>query len=823
MFAGSAKFLKMINRSPAKPGYWVTVLTLFFLSIGAQLGLAQSEANGLFKGRVIDAENGDPLIGANIKVRGNPSYGVAADVNGHFQLEVPAGDYVFVVTYTGMKSDTIEATIHADESVERLIKLEVFTSELAGVEIKVGRFDREVEDLTVSMEVIMPQQIENRSTINIEEILDYTPGLNILDGEPQIRGGSGFTFGVGSKVGVFIDGMPVLSGDANRPYWQLIPTENIKQIEVIKGASSVLSGSSALSGAIYIRTATPRLKPETKIRAFSGFYSTPRYSDMKWWNNPPLIGGITFLHTRIANNTDIVIGGNINYDHGFEGPPVTLPKVKDTITNFTEPQMAEKRAGLNFNLRHRNQKYPGFNYGLNGNFLREKTKLMIAWLDDSTGFYRAYPGAVTLQDNFIFYLDPFANYYSKIGYKHSFKARVMFNDNDMTNNQSNSNTIIYTDYNYQREYPSLNDFKFVGGFSTQTTQSHARMYSASGTADNALFNFSGYAEFEHNMFSILNLVAGFRFEYFSLNGKEVDTKTIFRAGASLKLMQETYLRMSLGQGYRYPTIAERFIRINLGTFGVFENPDLVPETSLNAEVGIKQGFKFMNYFGYLDVAFFQQDYDNTIEYLFGFWDSTYTFAIGGFKFLNTGKSRIIGVDVSVNGKAQLSKKVLMTTILGYNYILPKSLEPDYVFANDYNPTGNDDFTFRNTSVNPDNNILKYRFLHTLKADIGLELYGFSPGISLKYFSKIENLDKAIADFETATNAAGGSIQPIKYMDYFNNHNNGNIVIDARLGYSWKERHKISLVANNITNRWYSLRPLKAEPMRSILLNYTIKF
>ena len=37
--------------------------------------------------------------------------------------------------------------------------------------------------------------------------------------------------------------------------------------------------------------------------------------------------------------------------------------------------------------------------------------------------------------------------------------------------------------------------------------------------------------------------------------------------------------------------------------------------------------------------------------------------------------------------------------------------------------------------------------------------------SAKYFSKIENLDKAIEDFEKTTKAAGGSIQPIEYMDY----------------------------------------------------------
>jgi len=791
---------------------------LFFILIS---GSAFAQNNGFFTGMVLNEEDGKSLIGASIKVQKNPTLGAASDISGRFTLELQPGNYNFVISYTGMRSDTITETIKSGQITERIITLKTYTSKLSGVEIKVGRLDQDMEKLTVSMEVMQLDVIEKRNITKIETILDQTPGLNILDDEPQIRGGSGFTFGVGSKVGVFVDDMPVLSGDANRPYWDFIPTDNIKQIEVVKGASSVLSGSSSLSGAIYIRSAYPGLEPVTKVKVYGGFYNNPKYSYMKWWDQAPLIGGASYLHSRIVNNTDIVIGARVKYDHGYEGPPVTLPWVVDTITKFDESQLTEKKLGLNFNIRHRNQKFPGLNYGLNGNIMYEKTKMMLAWLDDSTGFYRAYPGAVVLQDHFLFYLDPFVNYYSKMGFKHSFKARMMYNDNQMTNNQSVSNKVLFTDYNFRKDYPNVNDFHFIGGFSTQYTMTHAKIYNAAGDDDNTLFNLSGYAEIENEIRKTINFSAGVRFDYNSLNSIAGDVKTIFRAGASLKMMQETYLRMSIGQGYRYPTIAERFVKINLGTFGVFDNPDLVPETSINAEIGLRRGFKFARYLGYFDIAIFQQDYKNTIEYLFGFWDPTYTFAIGGFKFLNTGKSRIVGVDISLNGKAQLSDNLVMNTLIGYNYILPRSLEPDYIFANDYNPTGDTDFTFTNTSVNPEGNILKYRFLHTLKGDIEFEFKNFSPGLSLKYFSKIENLDKAIADFERATNATGGSVQPIEYMNYFYNNNNGNLVIDFRLNYAFNQKHKISLTVNNLTNRWYSLRPLKAEAMRSFMLQYSL--
>ena len=41
----------------------------------------------------------------------------------------------------------------------------------------------------------------------------------MVDGEPQIRSGSGFSYGAGSRVMVMVDDLPVLSGDAGRPTW----------------------------------------------------------------------------------------------------------------------------------------------------------------------------------------------------------------------------------------------------------------------------------------------------------------------------------------------------------------------------------------------------------------------------------------------------------------------------------------------------------------------------------------------------------------------------------------------------------------------------
>ena len=120
------------------------------------------------------------------------------------------------------------------------IVLNEVSKKLDVVEISAGKFEQRIEETTVSMEVIKPQMIENKNTTEIQTAMEQIPGVNITDGQANIRGGSGWSYGAGSRVLVMVDDMPLISGDAGQVQWKLIATENINQVEVIKGASSVL-------------------------------------------------------------------------------------------------------------------------------------------------------------------------------------------------------------------------------------------------------------------------------------------------------------------------------------------------------------------------------------------------------------------------------------------------------------------------------------------------------------------------------------------------------------------------------------------------------
>jgi len=808
----------------------ISFLSFTFLTISL---FAQT---GVLKGKILDSKSKELLPGAVIQSLSNMAKGTVSDIDGNYSMVLDTGQHRLVCSFVGYEVDTFVVKISADAITEKNIALKNAGKILETVVVSSGKFDQKIEELTVSMEVIKPQLINNKNTTSIETALEQVPGLTIIDNDPQIRGGSGFTFGVGSRVAVVVDGIPLLSGDAGRPEWTYVPVENIEQIEVIKGASSVLYGSSALSGVINVRTAYPRSKPKTLVNYSVGNYSLPKAPAENWYNKSlPMFSNLNLLHSRIIkNNLDFVIGANFNIDQGYIGPaPPQLPIPSyakndiDTIQTFTNKDMCKQRARVNVNLRYRSKKITGLNFGVNSNAMYNKTNMVMAWFDDSLGLYKAYPGALFLQNQTLFNIDPFIKFDKGNGIRHSLVTRVFHSENQITNNQSNSGTLCYGEYQLQRQFKNL-DFTFTGGVVGSLSQTKASIYASAGSPENKIANASGYVQIDKKFWDILNISGGFRYEYFKMNHQQSVVAPIYRAGASLQVLKATFVRTSYGQGFRYPTITERYIATKAGMFGVYPNPKLKPETSNNFEVGLKQAFKVKNIVGYVDIAGFYQKYTNTIEFLFGQWDSVSAFS-AGFKFLNTGNSRIRGVDMSlvISTLNEKNKKFGVTALIGYTYIEPICLTPDSVYARDYSLGGfGRPLSYKNSSMDTTDNILKYRFKHMVKADVEFKIFKFNVGMSYRYYSRMQNIDKAIEDIETLTAADNDGpdyfLSDIKAINYWKKHK-GFEIFDARISYQIKETQKIAIICNNVFNVDYSLRPLKVESPRTVAVQYVCTF
>ncbi len=797
----------------------------------------ESDGKGILKGCVTDKNSKEPIIGATIQLVTDLSKGTTTDIEGNYVLVLDTGKYKILYNYLGYKSETIEVTVKDNQISIKNITLNQDSKTLETVVVSSGKFEQKIEELTVSMEVIKPDLIQNKNTTSIETALEQVPGLTIIDNDPQIRGGSGFTFGVGSRVAIVVDGVPLLSGDAGRPEWSYIPVENIEQVEIIKGASSVLYGSSALNGVINIRTGYPRSKPKTSINYSVGQYSIPKSPAGNWYkmngnNSFPGFSNLNLFHSRIIkNNLDFVIGANFNIDQGYIGPPPPAPYlepalkkallIEDSIYTFSNDDMIKQRGRINMNLRYRSKRIEGLNFGVNSNFMLNKTNMVFAWLDDSLGIYRGYPGAMFLQDQTLFNVDPFVKYTTKNGLSHSLQTRIFHSDNVITNNQSNKGTMYYGEYQMQRKFKSI-DLNFTGGIVGNISYSTSRLYVSSGTPNNKIVNASGYIQLDKKFWNVLNLSGGVRYEYFKMNNLNSVVAPIYRAGANLQVTKGTFVRVSYGQGYRYPTITERYITTKAGMFGIFPNPDLKPETSNSFEIGIKQGFKIGNCKGFFDVAGFYQKYKNNIEYLFGVWDPDVS--IVGFKFLNTGNSQVRGVDMSLAATTpETNKRFGITTLIGYTYIEPITLNPDSVYARDKSLGGfGQDLTYKNSSMDTTDNILKYRFKHMFKLDVEFRIYRFSLGVSNKYYSKMQNIDKAFEGIEILTDGFYPYVYRIKATNYWKSHYYIS-VWDARLSYKISEKQKLSIICNNLFNEIYSLRPLKIESPRTASIQYVLTF
>ena len=808
--------------------YLTLVLTVCFTAF-YNFSIAQT---GTVKGVIKDGKTQETIPGANVVWEKDKSKGASTDLDGKYELKLPAGKQTILITSVGFKEQKKIVEIKDGGIVLLDIALETATTELGTIVYSEGKFAKPIEKVTVSMDVIKPNIIENKNTTSMDQAVQQTPGVTIVDNEPQIRGGSGYSFGAGSRVMVLVDDLPLLSGDAGRPSWGFLPVENVEQIEVIKGASSVLYGSAALNGVINIRTSYPRDVPQTKINVFTGLYDKPQ-TDQEYYagKTSPIYTGLNFLHSRKIGQLDFVWGGNLYYDQGFIGPEtgdtlvsgVSYNYVKDANDSITgisrNESMYERRGRTNLNLRYRFKKVDGLSIGVNGNYMYSHSNGTLLWLNDSSGLYRPYPNSVTETKQVTYNIDPYLTYYGKKGASHALRTRIFHVNNANSGNRANKSDWYYANYQYQQRFDDygIKEFTLTTGIMGSYTVAEASLYMGNEdkSGKSSATNLAAYLQLDKTFWKRLTLNAGVRYEHFAINGED-QGKPVFRAGMNLKVTnKETYLRGSFGQGYRFPTIAEKYIYTSIGPIQIFPNQTLGSETSWNAEVGIKQGVKIGNFKGYFDAAYFLQQYKNNIEFIFGLWDSSATSGIGGlinpgFRSVNIGPTRSSGVDISILGNGKIGK-VEINMLLGYTYMKPISLNPNFYFDNDSVAK----ITYLTTSSDTTNYILKYRFQHLVKADIEISWKGFLLGGSLRYNSFMQNVDKLFEDFN-GYNGIGN------VTNYRKKHNKGDYVVDFRVAYNINKNNRISLIINNMLNREYTLRPLNIMPPRTWVIQYTLK-
>jgi len=773
-------------------------------------------------GKVVDESTLEPLPYVSIGIEGSLT-GTNTDNDGIFKLELSTGEYILLISYLGYDKQERRLTLDGRKEVSLNIQLSQVMQELSTVVVSGSKFEQNVKESTTSIQVLKSKSIQYSSPTSIDKAIDKMPGITIIDDEPQVRGGSGFSSGMGSRVMVLVNEIPILRGDAGRPNWNFLPMDDVEQIEVLKGASSVIYGSSAITGAINIRTAYAKDKPETIATSFLGMYSRPSRSyATPWTGNNPVQYGISVTHLQKFGNIDMSGGLSYFEDQGYIG---AAPEPDES--NPAGHGEFNRRSKLFYNIQVRSKKVKGLTYSLNSNVMFGDNAKAFFWYDADTNIYKSYPGALSEFKEFSFYVDPVIKYFTKKGNHHSLKNRVYYGNTDATNDKSNRYLTVYNEYQYNQKFTKLGDLTMVAGFMSTYSYSYGQVFSGKLAPDGTTtLNENGtytsedlamYAQFEKKFYTRLKILFGARWEHYQIDGLK-ENKPIFRSGLNYQLTKSSFIRASVGQGYRAPSIGERYITTNTGNFGFYPNPDLMSETILSYDLGVTQLFKIGKFQGMVDVSGFYENYKNYVEFNFGVWGNGPVTKSTGFKFLNTGPAQIYGIDGSITGEGKFLRNGDITFLLGYTYSVPKALEPDLVYHEHLQQSIGKvrQYTYNNTSSDTTGDILKYRMQNIFKSDIQFSFRKrFSTGFSGLYYGYMKNID--IAFYQLSGQGAMHS----GIIEYREKHNKGNFIVDFRVSYIIKN-FKLMLLVNNLFNTEYSIRPITVEAPRLTTLKVIFK-
>jgi len=734
--------------------------------------LSNAQVQGTISGRVTEAGSDEPLVAVNISA--DRRSGTATDLNGEFALSLDPGDHTIEFYYVGYAEQQKELTLRTGENIRFEIQMEVSSEMLDEVVISAGKYEQKLSEVTVSLEVIKAQQLSNQNIVSLDKILEKTSGISILDGQPSIRGGSGYSYGAGSRVMMLVDDLPMISADAGDIKWNYLPVENVNQVEVIKGASSVLYGSSALNGVVNLRTRFPGNEPSTEITFFGGATMNPTRRELIWWEGQPLNAGASFSHLRKIGNLDLSLGGNYFKDEGYrEGE-------------------YENRIRGNLGLRYRFKKVEGLSVGLDASAMYVDQGDFLLWQNADSGAYRQNPESLTPLTGHRFNIDPSVEYSSRSGDKHSLKTRLYSVKNSTVNaDQNSASKLWYAEYRFLKRFRSRT--YWTSGISFSKNTIIANLYD-----NHRGSNASIYSQIDANFLNKLKISSGIRWELNALDGDLYYSIPVVRAGLNYQAGNATFLRASLGQGYRFPSVAEKFTETSIGALKIFPNPDLEPERGWSAEIGVKQGLGLGSWTGFADLALFWTEYSNMIEFTFGAYPpnpgDVPTLDDVGFKALNIGTARINGIEgtLSATGKAGP---------LGLQF------STGYTLMNPVDPSLLDSAEI----VNNEGHILKYRRRHLLKGDLEASVWKIFAGINLQYNSRMINVDEVFLDPFT------GNLLLPGFPQYWEDHASSYALIDFRLGWNITEMIRITAILRNAFNVEYLGRPGDIGQPRNITL------
>ena len=240
-----------------------------------------------FKVIIKDSESKEALFGASAIIQGTTT-GASSDENGFLEINnIPNGKQIITFSYIGYleKSDTFNFPITQTEPLEILLSPSE-GDELDEIIISSMRTSRTIYNTPTRIEAISGEELEEKGNMkpgDIRMMLNESTGIQTQQTSATSYNSSIRIQGLDGKyTQILRDGFPLYSGFSGGLSLLQIAPLDLKQVEVVKGASSTLYGGGAIAGLVNLITKKPKEKKEVSLMIngtsalgldVSGFYS----------------------------------------------------------------------------------------------------------------------------------------------------------------------------------------------------------------------------------------------------------------------------------------------------------------------------------------------------------------------------------------------------------------------------------------------------------------------------------------------------------------------------------------------------------------------
>ncbi|MDZ4698086.1 MAG: TonB-dependent receptor [Rhodothermales bacterium] len=617
---------------------------------------------GRISGQVTDPA-GQPLPGVNVIVAGT-TLGAATNSEGRFLLpSVPAGARVVEVSMVGFQRFQRAVDLAAGQEMVLDVQLVEDVLQSDGVIIVANRREQRITTVPVSVAAMAPEELARRNVVSLDDALRHISGVQVQDNQISVRGSSGFAYNVGSRVLLLIDGVPLLSPDTDGVPYEGLPFAQVERLEVLKGPGSALYGSGALGGVVNLITRTFPSEPTTMVRAFAGAYEPVRYALWRErWDGaekPRPFAGVTVSHARrVSERFGYWVDGAFRRSAGYMR--LNEKTLVQTHGKIGWNPNADVRLDVLANVLWR--KKDDFLFWNGARDALQPGSLAISSSSEPSGATDNESNQISLFPTLTHVLSPNLFYEIKTrGYA------VGVRPIDTAGNVRTYRDGTYG-FRYGGEYllnwnPGPGRF-LTGGASIDANSTRSSFFvSADGDPIGNQPEGAVFGQWEQTLGERFQLVAGLRFDLYRIDASDTVTKLSPKLNLAYSFTPNLTARAAYGQGFRIPSLGERFVD-NRDFFPIVRNLTLRPEESTSYELGLRGLLAFSERSDALvDVAVFWNDYWRLIE-------TRFVPAASAFQFVNLIRARVRGAEASI--EAALLDGVA-TTRLGYTFLDARDL------------------------------------------------------------------------------------------------------------------------------------------------------